>query len=139
MQTYTIPQFVGTMRYANEASPTAAEVARRARFLEKYPAQEASILSYQTNPNCQCSRDIVTAISNDPNNAENLSYIAGDTVTITTPVTAIGKIIVIPDTEDAWLALTTRFQTEMFMFRGLTILPGTPATDGTATLRVFFY
>jgi hypothetical protein len=37
MKTFTPQQFVGTLRYSNPANPTVNEVAKRARFLEKYP------------------------------------------------------------------------------------------------------
>jgi hypothetical protein len=133
----SLPQFVATLRYGNAANPSAAEVAKRARFLEKYPAQEANILSYQDKPDCKCSRDIVQAISADPNKQASLDYIAGEHVEIITPTQAVGKIITIDDREEDYLALTQRFQTEMFMFRGLTIVP--VVIDGVAKLRVFFY
>lgn len=133
----TIQQFVATLRYGNPSDPKPAEVAKRARFLEKYPAQEANILSYQDKPDCKCSRDIVQAISADPNKQVNIDYIAGEHVEIVVPTQVIGKVITIDDTEEAWTTLAQRFQTEMFMFRGLTIVPA--VIDGQAKLRVFFY
>ena len=134
MKNLTPQQFVGTLRYGDPANPTVNEVAKRARFLEKYPAQEASILSYQTNPGCTCARDLIVAITSDTRDKnEVLSYIEGEPVALITPVQAIGTVVTIADTPEDWKALTTRMQTEMFMFRGLTIVPN------NGTLRVFFY
>lgn len=137
MKNITLHQFIGSLRYGNAANPTAADVARRARFLERYPSQEANILSYQTDPKCKCGRDILAAITNDADKVENLSYVEGEPINIIVPIQAVGKIIVIDDDEAAYLALTQRFQAEMFMFRGLSIVPTT--IDGAAKLRVFFY
>lgn len=137
MKTLTISQFVSTLRYRDASNPTINEVTKRARFLEKYPAQEANVLSLQANANCQCSRDIATAITNDVDKVANLSYAEGEPISIVVPTQVMGKIITIDDTEAAFTALTQRFQTEMFMFRGLTIVPAT--IDGVAKLRVFFF
>ena len=137
MKTLTPQQFVGTLRYGNPANPTVNEVAKRARFLEKYPAQEANILSYQTNPGCTCARDLIASISNDANKLQNLSYIEGEEVTVLVPTQAMGKVIVIDDTDESYAALIKRLQNEMTMFRGLTVVPAT--IDGVAKLRVFFF
>ena len=80
---------------------------------------------------------LANRLSADPNKQTNIDYIAGEHVEIVVPTQVIGKVITIDDTEEAWTTLAQRFQTEMFMFRGLTIVPA--VVEGKNTLRVFFY
>lgn len=137
MQTTTIPQFIGSLRYRDAASPTPAEVSKRVRFLEKFPDQEVNILSYQDNPGCKCAGLIFAAISSVPDQAAVLTYIEGSPISIVTPFQAVGSVITIDDTPEAYAALHQRIQKEKFMFRGLSVAAVT--VDGVAKLKVFFY
>ena len=135
MPALTIQQLLQNLRYQNAASPTPDEIARRRRFLERFPNQEANIISFQDNPNCKCSAEIQNALMKDSKGINEIaSFLMGEKVTITTPKMVGGKVMNIPNTPEAWAELIALTQREMFVFRGITTL-----LDPDGSLRVFFY
>ena len=138
MKYYTIPQFVASLRYQKASSPSGAEVAKRARFLEKFPDQEANLIAFQDNPACKCGQDIVEAVQADNRNInETVRYIENGEVTIVQPTQVAGRVMTIADTPEAWAELFFRFRTENFLFRGLST--ASVVEDGVTKIRVFFY
>lgn len=137
MQNFSVHQFVASLRYQNSAAPTPSEVAKRLRFLERYPDQEVNILSYQDNPVCQCSNSLINAIQADANKNDSATYIDGQPTTVFAPFQAMGTILTIDDTPEAYTAMHRRIMAELFMFRGLSIVP--TVIDGQPKLRVFFF
>lgn len=139
MEQMQIHQIVRSLRYKDPLSPTVEEMSLRQRFLSKFSNQEANILSYQDNPNCKCSGELMKAIANSVEDKnELLSYIIGRPVEVAKPNDMSGKMIVINDTETSWSELASSFKLKMMMFRGLTIVPSVDI-DGRKILRVFFY
>jgi hypothetical protein len=135
MQALTVQQLVQSLRYQNAAKPTPEEIARRRRFLERFPRQEPNILSYQDNPNCKCSADIQAALLKDSKGINEIAeFLMGEKVSISTPKMVSGKVMNIPNTNEAWAELVALTQREMFIFRGITTMP---EPDGS--MRVLFY
>ena len=138
MKSIVIHQYVPSLRYPDANNPTPDQIARRQRFLERYPAQEANILSYQTDPTCKCGGELSAAINNDPKKVENITYVEGEQVVFVSPQMMYGKTMTVDDTEGAWEDLTKRFQAEQMMFRSLTVAPSVDDT-GKKILRIFFF
>jgi hypothetical protein len=140
MKTIALPQFTASLRYQDAANPTEAEVAKRRRFLERYPSQEANILSYQQNPGCKCGGELQNAITGDPMTDKSAlcSLIEGEPVKILTPTNMSGKLVTIDDTEEAWGTLVKRMRDEIWIFRDITVAPVADET-GKRILRVFIY
>lgn len=135
MTSLTVQQLTQSLRYQNPAAPTAQEVGRRRRFLERFPNQEANVISYQDNPNCKCSIEIQNALMKDSKGINEIAtFLMGEPVSITTPKMVAGKVMNIPNTNEAWAELVALTQKEMFVFRGITTL-----LDPDGSLRVLFY
>src|SRR5208283_1520266 len=108
--------------YRDPTNPTVEEVAIRNRFLEIYPFQRDNIVSYQNDSACRCSREILQALGSDPVYlSEKMSYIFGDTTKVSIPHQIAGEIFEIDDTPEAWKEFTVKIETEMFLFRGMTM------------------
>ncbi len=135
MLSLTIQQLTQQLRYQNAAQPTPAEILRRRRFLERFPAQEANIISYQDNPNCKCSHEIQNALMKDTKGINEIAtFLMGEPTSITTPKMVAGRTMSIPNTPEAWEALIALTQKEMFIFKGITTV-----VDPDGSLRVLFY
>ena len=134
MKTIFIQSLVGMLRYKDAANPTPDEIARRQRFLARYPGQEANVLSFQTQPGCQCVGSITQAIMQDPQGANAAATaIMGEEYTIITPKDMAGETVDIDNDPAAWKAFIKRSRDEIWSYRGMNVVP----TNGW--LRVFFY
>jgi hypothetical protein len=134
MLTITSAQLLANLRYTNATNPSVAEIARRRRYLTRYPAQEANILSYQENPSCRCSSEIYAAMASDPAGLNAVATIIMDEPTeVIVPRQMAGEIIEVNDTPEDWRALNVRIKNEALIFRALEVV----VSNGK--LRVFFY
>jgi hypothetical protein len=135
MLALTVQQLTQALRYQNAAAPTPEEVARRRRFLERFPNQEANINSYQDNPNCKCAMEIQNALLKDSKGINEIAgFLMGEKVSVTTPKSVAGKVMNIPNTNEAWAELVALTQREMFVFRGISTV-----LEPDGSMRVLFY
>lgn len=127
-------QILPLLRYRDSQSPTEAEITIRKRFLERYPSQEANIIKYQDNPGCQCAGQIIQAMGGDSTVLnESLTYILGEPITVILPKNVAGELFEIENTPSAWKNFYQRMQSEMFIFRGIQIIPN------GSNITVYFY
>lgn len=130
-------EIVQKLRYKDPGSPTEAERDYRQRFLSLYPDQEANVLSFQANPQCKCSGDMVARITKDTEqlrgNAKILFSTVGQ-VEVVVPRMIAGEVHIIPNDDASYHDFIAQAAAKHWQYRGLS-----PVATPDGSLKLYFW